>query len=187
MKKAILWVVSVLVLAVFIAGAMVLYDNLSDNYSGDNVVTTPEKETEEEADFSAPDFEVTDKDGNRVKLSDFEGKPVVLNFWATWCHYCKVEMPDFNKAYENYPEVQFVMVNATDGVQETMEKARAYIEKEKFSFDVFYDTEMDAVGTYYITSFPSTFFIDKDGNLVARASGALDYDSLVRGIEMINK
>ena len=127
-----------------------------------------------------------DANGNSVKLSDYKGKPVVLNFWATWCYYCKMEMPDFNKAYKNYPEVQFLMVNATDGVRETVDKAKTYAENSGFSFDVFYDTKLDAVRKFYVTSFPSTFFIDKDGNIVAKGSGALDYESIIKGIEMIS-
>ncbi|MBQ8541835.1 MAG: TlpA family protein disulfide reductase [Clostridia bacterium] len=186
MKNIFKWVIIVVLMAALIAGATVLYNKLSKEYSGGNIMDIPvEEESNAENDFAAPDFEVLDKNGNAVRLSDFKGKPVVLNFWATWCYYCKVEMPDFNKAYENYPNVQFMMINATDGVQETMDMAKAYIEKEGFAFDVFYDTKLDAVNAYYVTGFPSTFFIDKDGNLVARGSGALDYESLVRGIEMI--
>ncbi len=187
MKKSIIWVVALLFLAGLIAGATVLYNNLSEEYSGGNIMDTPTEEASgENNEFTAPDFEVLDASGNKVKLSDYKGKPIVLNFWATWCYYCKVEMPDFDRAYKNYSDVQFMMVNATDGVQETMETAKAYIEKEGYSFDVFYDVNMDAVSSYYVTGFPSTFFIDEKGNLIARGSGALDYESIVRGIEMIN-
>lgn len=187
MKNIIKWVVVALLLAAIIAGATVLYNKLSAEYKGENIVDMPTgEEAASESEFAAPDFEVLDEEGNKVKLSDYKGKPVVLNFWATWCHYCKVEMPDFDRAYANYPDVQFMMVNATDGVQETLETAKEYIEKEGYSFDVFYDVNMDAVSSYYVTGFPSTFFIDKNGNLIARGSGALDYESLVRGIEMIS-
>ena len=116
-----------------------------------------------------------DSEDNEVQLSDYVGKPIVLNFWATWCYYCKEEMPDFDKAYEAYPEVQFLMVNATDGVQET------------FQFDVFYDTQLEAVNAYYVTGFPATYFIDAQGNLVTRSRGMLDYDTLVKGIGMITE
>ena len=79
-----------------------------------------------------------------------------------------------------------MMVNATDGVQETKEKAESYVIGEGFDFDVFYDTKSEAVNAYYITSFPSTFFIDEEGYLVARAVGAIDLATIERGIEMIN-
>lgn len=137
--------------------------------------------------YAAPDFTVLDSNGNQVKLSDFKGKPIVLNFWATWCHYCKLEMPDFNKAYHKYPDVQFLMVNATDGVYETLSSAQKYIEDEGYDFDVFFDTEEEALYAYQITSFPTTFFIDKNGKLIARGSGMLDLATLEQGIQMITE
>ena len=62
---------------------------------------------------------------------------MVLNFWATWCYYCKEEMPDFDEASKLYPDVQFLMVNATDGVRETVDAAKKYVEENGFDFEVF--------------------------------------------------
>lgn len=191
MKNKVKWVVLAVVLVVVIAGATILYQTLSKNYSGNNLMqntqTQDQTSEEEEIKYVAPDFTVLDANGNDVQLSDYRGQPVVLNFWATWCYYCKVEMPDFDKAYEKYPEVQFLMVNATDGIQETMTDAKAYIEQEGFAFDVFFDTELEAVNAYYVTGFPSTFFIDEDGNLVTYNSGMLDFETLELGIQMITE
>ena len=133
----------------------------------------------------APDFTVLDSAGNAVSLSDFAGKPVVLNVWATWCRYCLVEMPEFQLAAEKYPDVQFMMINATDGVQETMETAKAYIAEQGFTFPVFYDTQLDMIRTYGVSAFPTTFFIDSEGNLIAGASGAMDLATLEQGLSMI--
>lgn len=189
MKSKIKWIILAAGLVIVIAAAAVLYSLLSKNYSGDNLMQNSQTQEQPagENELAAPDFTVFDADGNEVHLSDYKGKPVVLNFWATWCYYCKVEMPDFHKAYEKYPDVQFLMVNATDGVRETMESAKEYIAQEGFQFDVFYDTELDAVNTYYVTGFPSTFFIDKDGNLVTYSSGMLDFETLEKGIQMITE
>lgn len=201
MKKNYIWILTAVLLVVFIAGAAVLYNKLSEGYGGDNLSDAGELFGEEDsaegtdgtdgasgesAAFSAPDFTVLDYDGNEVKLSDYKGKPIVLNFWATWCYYCKEEMPDFNKAYENYPDVQFFMVNATDGVQETVESAKKYVEDQDFDFDVFFDTESEAVNAYYVSGFPTTYFINADGEPVTYASGMIDYETLEKGIEMIN-
>ncbi len=176
MKSVTKWIIIAVLLIGILAGAVVLYNNLSREYAGNNLKINEEVNPNVNgnasdsnlSDSAAPDFTVLDAEGNKVRLSDYKGKPVVLNFWATWCYYCKVEMPDFNEAYKKYPDVQFLMVNATDGVQETMSAAKEYVEKERYDFDVFFDTESEAINAYHVTGFPSTFFIDKDGNLVLK-------------------
>ena len=190
MKNSVKWIIIAVVLVGVIAGASVLYNKFSDDY----VITppvqttaenTPSEHSKDENDYSAPDFTVLDYNGNQVKLSDFKGKPVVINFWATWCFYCKEEMPDFNDAFKKYPDVEFLMINATDGYRETVESAKKYIEVENFEFNVYFDTNGEAVKAYYVSGFPATFFIDENGNLVTYANGMLDYDSLEKGIELI--
>lgn len=159
----------------------------TDNAHQPNVEepTAPSVETKPKVQMSAPDFTVIDRQGNEVKLSDYVGKPIVLNFWATWCYYCKQEMPDFNKAYKDYPDVNFVMVNVTDGVYETVDTAKTYVDKNGFEFDILFDTEGNAVDAYEVTGYPTTYFIDASGNPVAYASGMIDYNTLVSGIDMI--
>ena len=149
--------------------------------------TSSADSTQEEIDYSAPDFTVVDADGNKVRLSDFFGKPIVLNFWASWCHYCKEEMPAFDAAYKEHPEVTFLMVNVTDGRSETMESAKAYIRDGGFAFPVYYDTELDAASTYGASGLPMSVFIDADGNLVTYATGMLTAENLALGISMITE
>lgn len=193
MKNAVKWVVIAVLLVGVIAGASVLYDKFSKDYIIEPPVQTTaqsseqEEQSDSEQDYSAPDFTVLDYDGNEVRLSDFKGKPVVINFWATWCYYCKEEMPDFNEAFKKYPDVEFLMINATDGYQETVESAKKYIEDEKYDFNVYFDTKLEAVNAYYVSGYPATFFIDKNGNLVTYASGMLDYKGLEKGIELIRE
>ena len=189
MKNLVKWIVIAVLFVGLIVSATLLYNKLAKEYKNDDFAgnISSGSESQNENDKKAPDFTVLDKDGNKVKLSDFEGKPVVLNFWATWCYYCDKEMPDFDAAAKKYPEVQFLMVNATDGVEETVEKAKKYIEDNGYSFPVFFDTEKEAVFNYGITGFPCTFLLDKDGNLVAYRSGMMDLETLEKGIEMITK
>lgn len=146
-----------------------------------------ENDTEPEK-AMAPDFTVYDLEGNEVHLSDYVGKPIVLNFWASWCGPCQMEMPDFNEKYLKLgEEVHFLMVNMTDGSRETVDTASAFIEKQGYSFPVFYDKDSDAAATYGVYSLPTTYFIDAEGYAVAQAAGAIDAATLQRGIDMVTE
>ena len=149
--------------------------------------TTPTEDQTEPTDptWNTADFTVLDEKGNEVKLSDFLGKPIVLNFWATWCTYCVREMPDFQAAYEKYPDVQFVMVNVTDGYYETIDSAKQFVEEQSFTFPIFFDTESSATTAFKVTGYPQSYFIDANGNLVAHAQGMISMETLEKGISMI--
>ena len=135
---------------------------------------------------TAPDFTVYDIDGDAVSLSDFIGKPVIINFWASWCGPCKMEMSEFEEKFEELGgDIQFLMVNLTDGNRETRETAISYIEESGYTFPVYFDTDQDAAYTYGVYSIPSTYFIGADGSAVAMAQGAIDGSILDQGISMI--
>jgi len=186
--KLLIWV---LAFAVIIVGASVLYNRLSADVELGGIATTPQVvedptgETEAKG-SEAPDFTVYDLEGNPHKLSDFRGKPVLLNFWASWCGPCQMEMPDFQKYYESHGDkVNFVMVNLTDGQQETVESASAFIEEKGYSFPVYYDTDIDAAMKYGVNAVPVSYFIDAEGYFVAWAQGALSADMLQQGMDML--
>ncbi len=152
---------------------------------GEEANETTETGAAEEYD-PAPDFTIYNKEGKAVKLSDMKGTPVVLNFWASWCPPCKAEMPEFDEIAKEYAgKVEFMMVNLTDGVQETQEKAQAFIDTMGYTFPVYFDKDSDAAYKYGIQSIPTTIFIDANGNLVAGATGAIDGETLRYGISMI--
>ena len=135
---------------------------------------------------TAPDFTMTNASGEEVKLSDFFGKPVVLNFWASWCGPCKSEMPHFEDAYQKYGEdINFVIVNLTDGARETVETASDFIEEQGYTFPLYFDTNTEGAVTYGTYSIPVTYFIGADGVPVAQANGALDAETLQKGLDMI--
>ena len=133
----------------------------------------------------APDFTVTDGDGRAVTLSSYFGKPIVLNFWASWCGPCKMEMPDFQETFEaRGEEVQFLMVNLTTG-RETLTTAKQHIATCGYTLPVLFDTSAEAASVYRVSSIPTTYFIDAEGYLVAQATGMIDAETLGRGIDMI--
>ena len=194
-----------LVFVLLLGGADVLYNRLAQDATPDQLAVqgasaagqteqdadTPqeedkgEEEGQEPEKVLAPDFTVYDLDGNAVQLSDYIGKPIVLNFWASWCGPCQMEMPDFHEKYlELGEEVNFLMINMTTG-RETQESAIAFIEKNDYSFPIFYDTQSDAAMTYGAYSLPTTYFIDAEGYAIAQATGAIDAETLQRGIDMI--
>lgn len=193
-KKIVFILVLVLVFVVLLGGAYALYSRFSDDFKQDQLSGQAASDAGDSAASgaddkekqAAPDFTVYDADGNAVQLSDYIGKPIVLNFWASWCGPCKNEMPEFNeKSIELEGKVQFLMVNMTDGSRETLDTAKAYVKSEGFTFPVLYDTDIDAANTYGVYSLPTTYFIDENGGLTARASGTIDEATLQKGIDMI--
>ena len=173
-----LMIIAVLLVAIII-GAAVLYNQLGSQLE-------PEAAIQEEKGSSAPNFQVYDREGNPVELSQFIGKPIVLNFWASWCGPCKKEMPDFNEVYlELGEDVHFLMVNCTDGSRETVETASGFIQEQGYSFPVYFDQDGSAAYAYSAYALPTTYFIDAQGHVVTKSVGAISADTLKLGIDMI--
>ena len=197
---------------ILVAGASILYNSLSKNYQPDTLLaddntsntnsgtaaneansntTTDEANSIEDTSSknqstTAPNFTVYDLEGNEVNLTDFFGKPIIVNFWASWCGPCKMEMPDFNEAYETYKdEIEFLMVNMTDGSRETKELASSFIAENEYTFPVYYDTDYSAAITYSVSSLPTSYFLNANGELVTYARGAINKATLEKGISMI--
>ena len=164
-------------------------DSIDSGLSSEQAASTDtndNSDTNDSSEIPAPDFTVYDIDGDAVSLSDFIGKPVIINFWASWCGPCKMEMPEFEEKFNELGgDIQFLMVNLTDGNRETRETAISYIEESGYTFPVYFDTDQDAAYTYGVYSIPSTYFIGADGSAVAMAQGSIDGSVLDQGISMI--
>ncbi len=199
-KNIRLIIIIVAVIALFI-GAYFAYNSLKEDYIPDTLAPVVDKnnidesnktnesvdnnkaDNSEEVDYSAPDFEVEDKNGNTVKLSDYFGKPIVLNMWASWCGPCQSEMPFFEEACKENDDIEFLMVNMTAG--DSKESADDFIKENGYTFPVFYDVTGEASYTYGASSLPMTFFIDKNGDMITYAVGAINSEQLKQGMDMI--
>ena len=198
MKNKVISILLIVGLMAILGGAFVLYNYLGkqvevnglqveEEIVEETVEEDIEESEEDKSDYTkAYDFTVYDENNNAYKLSDFEGKPVVLNFWASWCGPCKSEMPEFETAYQTYGEnIQFLMVNMTDGYQETVSSAKDFIQKTGYTFPVFYDSDFEAAKAYSVYSLPTTYFIDSEGYIIAWGKGALNAEYLQVGINYI--
>ena len=147
-------------------------------------------ESEEEVpEIPALDFTLQDQYGNTHSLSDYKGKTIFLNFWGTWCPPCRAEMPEIQKLYENYSQegedgliVLGVAAPLMSG-EGTEEEIAAFLEENGYTYPVLMDTDWELFLGYGITSFPTTFMIDREGNLFGYVSGQISYEimeSIVR-------
>ncbi len=109
----------------------------------------------------APDFTLNGLDGQEVSLSDLRGKPVLLNFWATWCGPCRIEMPFLQEIYEKWTDKELVLLAVN--LHEDPDKVREFVEGAGFSFPVLLTTGNEVPLSYNVRNIPATFFIDADG------------------------
>jgi thiol-disulfide isomerase/thioredoxin len=202
MNKKIGLLIGIVVFALVLGGAYFTYSSLADTVEKPEVVQTEEAVEQTEDDSAAadtaeedptkdypeaPNFQVLDYDGNPVEFDSLKGKPIVLNFWASWCPPCIKELPVFDEVSQELEgEVIFVMVDLTSD-RETIEDAKAYLEENGLTFPVYFDVDEDGASTYGITAIPTTYFINSDGFIVTGQVGGIDERLLREGIRRITE
>ena len=125
-----------------------------------------------ETEMLAPDFQLLSLDGQTINLSDFRGKPVLLNFWASWCGPCEFEMPFLQEIYEDEEWSQKGLVMLAVDIGEPPARVKDFMERLGLSFTVLLDIDQDVALKYNIRAIPTTFFIDKDGIIQETKIGA---------------
>lgn len=153
--------------------------------------TTGETEDTGKQTVAAPDFTLTDQFGNSHTLSEYKGKTVFLNFWATWCGPCRMEMPYIQQVYEDYGSnsgdvIILGVANPKTGDQPnnsdvTREEVESFLSENGYTYPVAMDLDGSIFAAYGIQAFPTTFMIDKNGNVYGYAAGSLSED-MIRSI-----
>lgn len=198
MKKSSVLIIAVAAALMF-AAASVLYNRFGGSDAADAALRPRETSAssavseavsaaaQEQPDgFSGRDFKMYDAEGNSVSLSDFEGRPAVLNFWASWCGPCKMEMPELEAAYAEYGDrISFLAVNLSEGFGDTLAKASKLISDAGYTFPVYYDNDGEGARAYRIRSIPMTFFLDEHGNIAAKHLGSMTETVLSNGISLL--
>lgn len=188
MKK----IVKILILSctvTLLAALTACSDNVSDTIRSDSAAETAaddsqgtsgevnngaDETSESEEKIEAVDFEVTLVTGETVKLSDYKGKKVLLNFWATWCGPCIQEMPAFQRLWEDYPD-DFVLLAVNCG--ETEDEVKAFVEENGYTFHIALDEDLAVSSIYPASSIPLNIIVDEEGYITYAKYGAYDEET----------
>ncbi len=128
----------------------------------------------------APDFTLQTLDGESVSLSDYRGKLVMINFWASWCPPCNSEMPDLQRYYEQHQDDDFIILGVN--YQDTPDKVQAFVEKYGVTFPILLDSDGRVANLFGVQGLPTSFFVDKEGNVLGYQPGPVTKEMLEDGI-----
>jgi thiol-disulfide isomerase/thioredoxin len=164
MKKSFLFL-----LIIFLISYTVSAKSLQESMA-ENGLAIPKKTT------SSINFELENLDGLKEQLTDYRGKVVFLNFWATWCGPCRIEMPSMERIYNEFQDDGMVILAVNLG--ESSAIAGEFMKSNNLSFPVLLDKDQTVATIYGVRSIPTSYLIDRDGNIMAMAVGAREWDSL---------
>lgn len=129
----------------------------------------------------APDFELETLDGEQLHLQDLLGRPVVINFWATWCIPCEAEMPLLEESYARYPELEILAVNFA----ESSTTVQTFVDSYDLSFEILLDPRALVQTLYRVRGYPTTYFVDEEGMIRAVHIGVLNQRQLEKYLDQI--
>jgi peroxiredoxin len=129
----------------------------------------------------APDFELENLSGEQLRLQDLRGKPVVINFWATWCIPCEAEMPLLQDGYERYPGMEVLAVNFAESTVDV----QAFVDKHALTFEILLDPRAIVQSLYRVRGYPTTYFVDGEGVIQGVHIGVLSQRQLNGYLEQI--
>jgi cytochrome c biogenesis protein CcmG, thiol:disulfide interchange protein DsbE len=153
-----------------------LFPGLFNNLSVDQPIAVPEVNS------PAPDFQLQNLSGEALRLSDFRGKPVLINFWATWCGPCQLEMPLIQKYYEKHsPDLVVLAVNN----DEPRDAVQAFVDQMKLTFPILLDPGARVEDQYRVRAFPTSLFINREGLIRYQHIGILNEQQLVQYLKQI--
>lgn len=134
----------------------------------------------------APNFELKTLDGDHVQLSDYRGKKVIVNFWATWCGPCREEMPAMQDFYDKYvDEVEILAINTTDS-EKNVKTVQSFLEEYDFTYPTLLDKGSSVNEAYEVLGLPTTYFVGTDGTIQAPMKvGSMTYEFMEDMIEKI--
>jgi thiol-disulfide isomerase/thioredoxin len=131
------------------------------------------------------DFVLKDKNGADVHLTDYKGKVVLLNFWATWCGPCKVELPEFAHLYSQYRDRGFVILGVLSQDTPTKDQLQAFLAENKMEYPVFYSSEKIETAFDDIWALPTSFLISRDGAMCAKQLGPASREDVERSLKAL--
>lgn len=131
-----------------------------------------------------PQFELEMLGGENVQLDDLKGKKVMVNFWATWCPPCEAEMPEMQKLQNEYPDDLVVLAVNMTNAEKSREDVESFISKRNLTFPVALDKDGRVSVQYEVYSYPTTYFLDEEGNIMNISRGAMTKETMEKMLEM---
>jgi peroxiredoxin len=184
MKRVVI-IITFIVLSLFIIDKFLLKEkglmNQVDNSKYEVIKDADRLPTGVKIGNKAPNFQVTDMVGNETSLADYQGKKVLLNFWATWCPPCKDEMPHMEELYrENKDEGYVILALNMTNTEDSLDDVKTFVVDQKLTYPILLDEKGEVSSTYEILAYPTSYFIDTKGVIRNKVTGALDEEHLFK-------